>query len=135
MNSCSVQEKVSHDPDDRSLPGVLRAIVSRGHSHMGPRIRIVLAPHPSASFGGRHDMHCLESCRRPIYVRDGKSRWLSADLDDTRDICEPFASNLPYTTYRCVCNTSRWAGRCQPFCSGSAGTFSPIHTLARAGIY
>jgi hypothetical protein len=29
MNSYSVQEKVSHDSDDHSLPGVLRAIASR----------------------------------------------------------------------------------------------------------
>jgi hypothetical protein len=107
MNSYSAQEKVGRDSDDYSFPGVLRAFASRGHSHMGPRIRILLTPHPRASFGGRHDLHRLESCCRPIYVRDRKPRWLSADLDDTRDTCEPFASSLPYTTYRGVCNTSR----------------------------
>lgn len=52
MNSYSVQEKVSHDSDDHSLPGVLRAIASRGYSHMGPRICILLTPHPRTSFGG-----------------------------------------------------------------------------------
>jgi hypothetical protein len=100
MNSYSVQEKVSHDSGDHSPPSVLRAIASRGHPYMGPRIRILLTPHPRAGFGGRHDLHRLESCCRPIYVRDGKPRWLSADLDDTRDTCEPFASSFPYTTFR-----------------------------------
>lgn len=138
MNSCSVQEKVGHDSVDHSLPGVLRVIASRGHSHMGPRIRILLAPHPRASFGRRHDLHRLESCCPPIYVRNGQPRWLSADLDDTRDACKPFASSVPYTTYRGVGNTSCWAGRCQPFCcSGSERTLtlSPIHTHARGGFY
>lgn len=100
MNSYSAQEKVSHDSDDHSLSGVLRAIASRGHSHMGPRIRILLAPHPRAIFGGRHDLHRLESCCRPIYVRDRKPRWLTANLDDARDTCEPFASSFPYITFR-----------------------------------
>ena len=106
MNSYSVQEKVSCDSDNHSLPGVLRASVSRGHSHMGPRIRILLTPHPRASFGWRYDLHSLESYCQPIYVRDGKPRWLSADLDDTRDTRESFASKLKNTAYRGVGNTN-----------------------------
>jgi hypothetical protein len=105
-NSYSVQEKVSHDSDDHLLLGVLRAIASRGHSRMGPRIRILLTPHSRTSFGGRHDLHRMESCCQPIYVRDGKPRWFGTDLDNAGDACEPFASSSPYTTYRVVGNTN-----------------------------
>jgi hypothetical protein len=98
MNSCSVGEKVSPDSADRSL-AVLRAIASWGHSYMGPRIRILPTPHHCASFGGRHDLHRLEPCFGPIYVRDGQPRRIRADLDDTRDTA---ASGFPYATHRGV---------------------------------
>jgi hypothetical protein len=106
MNSFSVQGKVSHDSAGHSL-AVLRAIASWGHSYMGPRIRILPTPHPRARFGGRHDLHRLESRCRPIHVRDGQPRRFGADLDNTRDIAGQFASSFPYATYRGVGIPSR----------------------------
>lgn len=131
MNLCCVQGKVSHDSTNHSL-AVLREIASWGHSYLGSRIRILPTPHPRASFGGRHDMYRLESRSRPIHVRDGQPRRFGADLDHTRDTAGQFASSYLYATYRGVRIPTCRAERCQPCCSCSARTHSPVYTHARA---
>ena len=101
MNSCSVQEKVSHNRVDHSFT-VLRVTWSWGHSYMGSRIGIIPPPHPRASIGQRHDLHRLESRCRPVHVCDGQPRRYGADMDDTRDAVGQLASNSPNKcfTYR-----------------------------------